>query len=419
MIGPGTVIAARYSLVREIGRGGMSVVYEARHLTIGKRLAIKFLSPAFQEHVESIRRFQREAQIAGTIGHPNICEVHDFGMTGELVPYIVMSYLEGESLSALLRREKVLSPERALGIMVQVLDALVEVHRRGIVHRDLKPGNVFLEWTPRGETVKLLDFGISKIGALSPGSALTQAGSSLGTPSYMSPEQITDSKTVDRRADVYSCGVMLYRMLAGRVLYQGMSMSEILMHIVNAPPPDLASDAPWVSPELRELVAAAIEKDPGRRIASAEELKARIEALGSPPEKAAAATAEAPKPVPAVPAASQKMYEGEWKWIAIGCLGAATVLAITALYLFYRAACPWTALSASPGLQEEEASEAHLASSAQPTSYGASCANSTDCVLPLACVAGACRYRSDENEPCIRAIDCGPGLLCDRGTCVK
>jgi serine/threonine protein kinase len=419
MIGPGTVIAARYSLVREIGRGGMSVVYEARHLTIGKRVAIKFLSPAFQEHVESIRRFQREAQIAGTIGHPNICEVHDFGITGDVEPYIVMSYLEGETLSSLLRREKVLSPPRALAIMLQVLDALVEVHRRGIIHRDLKPGNVFLEQTPRGETVKLLDFGISKIGSLSPGSALTQAGSSLGTPSYMSPEQITDSKTVDHRADVYSCGVMLYRMLAGRVPYEGTGMSEILVHIVNDPPPDLGREIPGVSPGLRELVGRAIEKDPGRRIASAEELKARIEALTSPPTKAAAATAEAPKPVPAVPAASQKMYEGEWKWIAIGCLGAATVLAITALYLFYRAACPWTALSASPGLQEEEASEAHLASSAQPTSYGASCANSTDCVLPLECVAGACRYRSDENGLCISAIDCGPGLLCDRGTCVR
>jgi len=419
MIGPGTVIDGRYSLVREIGRGGMSVVYEARHLTIGKKLAIKFLSPAYQEHVESIRRFQREAQIAGTIGHPNICEVHDFGITGDVEPYIVMSYLEGESLSAMLKREKVLSPQRALGIMVQVLDALAEVHRRGIVHRDLKPGNVFLERTPRGETVKLLDFGISKIGSLSPGSALTQAGSSLGTPSYMSPEQITDSKTVDRRADVYSCGVMLYRMLAGRVPYPGMGMSEIILHIVKDPPPDLEREIPGISPALREIVAAAIERDPARRIPSAEELKARIEALGAPSGMAAVAAAEAPRPVPAVPAASQKMYEGEWKWIAIGCLGAATVLAITALYLFYRAACPWTAISGSPGLQEEEASEAHLASSAQLTSYGASCANSTDCVLPLECVAGACRYRSDENGLCIGAIDCGPGLLCDRGTCVK
>ncbi len=271
---PGTTIAGRYVIQGLIGKGGMSTVYEAQHVQIGKRVAVKFLSKVQGESSAAMKRFQREAKIAGTIGHHNICEVFDFGTTEDGVPFLVMELLDGESLAELLRRERSLSAGSALNIMLQVLDALDEVHSRGIIHRDLKPGNIFIaNIRGHGQVVKLLDFGISKITSTAFSTSLTQDGTALGTPTYMSPEQIREARNIDHRSDIYSCGVILYKMLTGNAPYRGTTIAELIVKIMEEPTPDITQEQPDLPPALAAAVQKSIEKDPGVRFQSAAEFK--------------------------------------------------------------------------------------------------------------------------------------------------
>jgi len=203
MIEPGTIISSRYRISSLIGEGGMGSVYEGKHIHLGKRVAIKVLNKDISENSEVIERFTREARIAGTFGQLNVCEVTDFGLTDDGLPFFVMEYLEGESLSEILNREKRLPVDISLGILNQILDGLEEVHGNGVVHRDLKPENVFITNVKgHGLVVKLLDFGISKI--MQPGvdsMRLTKMGTMLGTPFYIcllytspSPRDVEESR---------------------------------------------------------------------------------------------------------------------------------------------------------------------------------------------------------------------------------
>ncbi len=280
MIAAGTLISDRYEVVRLIGEGGMGEVYEAKHVHIGRHVALKCLNKEFAKDREAIERFQQEARIAGTLGHANICEVMDFGVTEDGQPFLVMELMEGESLSELLKREKPLPVERALEIAAGVLTALEEAHGQGIVHRDLKPENIFIAQVKgHGEVVKLLDFGISKI--MKPGESamrLTKTGMMVGTPFYMSPEQVRARTDIDHRTDLYACGVILYEMLTGKVPFDGRTFNEIIIKIIEEPFPAMGKDD-GIPKDVASLIRWSVEKKPDKRVQTAGELRQAVQKL--------------------------------------------------------------------------------------------------------------------------------------------
>jgi len=278
---PGNLVADRYEVIRLIGEGGMGSVYEAKHKEIEKRVALKILNRELCNSAEIFKRFKQEAKIAGSIGHLNICEVLDFGVTEDGLAFLVMEYLEGESLRSIIEREGRLPIDVSLEIIKQVLDGLEEVHGRGIVHRDLKPENIFITNVKgHGLVVKILDFGISKIRMPGSGSmTMTKTGAMMGTPYYMSPEQIRGSKDVDHRTDIYSCGVILYEMVTGTVPYGGSTFSEVVAHCLEDEFPDPKKVYPDFPADLSNLLRRSMEKDVSKRIESASSFKAEIEKL--------------------------------------------------------------------------------------------------------------------------------------------
>jgi tRNA A-37 threonylcarbamoyl transferase component Bud32 len=272
---PGTIIADRYSIVRLIGEGGMGVVYEARHTSIGRRVALKVVHKEYSSNAVAIERFQQEAKVAATIGHLNICEVMDFGVTDDGLAYIVMEYLEGESLATILGRERKLPVDVAMSILMQIMDALEEVHAKGILHRDLKPENVFITNVKgHGAVVKILDFGISKV--MKPGAdsmRLTQTGTMVGTPYYMSPEHVRAKGDIDQRTDLYACGVILYEMVTGEVPFKGESYSQIIAAILEDPPPDPTRLTPGLSQAVVDFIRWGMQRDREKRPQTAAEYR--------------------------------------------------------------------------------------------------------------------------------------------------
>jgi serine/threonine protein kinase len=212
----GAVVGERYRIVSRIGVGGMGAVYRAEHTMMRRDLAIKVLLTELGGREEFARRFEREAESASRLAHPNIITVTDFGRTPDGLPFLAMEFLAGDSLTSAIKQGP-LSRERALGIIRQILRALDHAHAAGIVHRDLKPDNIMLvERDGQRDVVKILDFGIAKVTQPASGhEALTQAGVIFGTPEYLSPEQAL-GESVDARADLYAAGVILFEMLAGR-----------------------------------------------------------------------------------------------------------------------------------------------------------------------------------------------------------
>jgi serine/threonine-protein kinase len=267
----GRTIGGRYRILGRIGEGGMGTVYLCEHVALGKRMAVKVLRPEFSGDEELLRRFQHEARAASQIGQENIIDVFDFGHTAEGAAYFVMEALDGESLARLLQREQAVPLPRALPILMQICRALGAAHQRGIVHRDLKPENVFVTRREDGsEFVKVLDFGISKSARAPDGKRVTRAGSIIGTPEYMSPEQAAGTN-VDHRSDVYAFGVLAYEMLTGRLPFQGETpLATLLKHQGEAP----ISPRRWrpeLPVEVETLVMKALVKKPeGRQQSMAE-----------------------------------------------------------------------------------------------------------------------------------------------------
>src|SRR5579884_2123766 len=245
----GQVIADRYQVLELIGEGGMGRVYLAEHVRMGRKSAVKVMSPNMALSADAITRFNREAANAARINHPNVAQIYDFGETSDGVLYLAMEFVEGETLRNIIHRDGPLPPARAANLTKQIADALAAAHHLGIVHRDLKPDNIMVGRHHDGsDWVKVVDFGIAKTvqGSGDPGSGsqtVTTAGVSLGTPEYMSPEQLAGER-LDSRTDLYSLGLVLFNMLTGDLPYPKVTSRETLVRRLTEHPRTLAEVAP-------------------------------------------------------------------------------------------------------------------------------------------------------------------------------
>ena len=282
----GSVIGGRYQVRRLCGEGGMGRVYEAEHIDIGKRVALKILHPAYSQTPDLVERLRREARAASKISHPNVVDVTDSGTTDDGAFFFVMEYIEGIELGELIFREKRLEVARALAITAQVCRALQAAHDVNVIHRDLKPENVLI--LPRDgqkDFVKVLDFGIAKSPERDdkdshghPSRRLTHPGMTMGTPEYMAPEQAA-GKPADPRSDIYAVGGILYEMLTGEPPYDGNNFMEILTKKASQPPAPLSGFRSDVPAEIEALIMRTLAKDPAVRPQSMTELEQEIQRL--------------------------------------------------------------------------------------------------------------------------------------------
>jgi serine/threonine-protein kinase len=275
----GKTLSDRYYIRRLVGEGAMGRVYEGHHTGIGKRVAIKIAQKVERRKSELAKRFQREASAPAQIGHPNVADVTDCGTTEAGEFFFVMEFIDGVSLETVIKRDGQIGIERALAIATQICRALEAAHRAGIIHRDLKPSNVMLVRSQdEEELVKVLDFGVAKfLHDTSDAANLTLTGATVGTPKYMSPEQIRGGGTVDFRSDIYSLGAILYTMLSGGHLpIEGASVEEICQRKLTrdaSPLHDHRSDLPQ---DLEELILRCLSRNPAERPQSTEELKKQL-----------------------------------------------------------------------------------------------------------------------------------------------
>jgi eukaryotic-like serine/threonine-protein kinase len=265
----GTILAGRYRLLHQLGKGGMGSVWAAEHLALHSTVAVKLLDTEIAKNPEAVERFQREAQAAATLRSAHVVQVLDYGLEGS-TPYLVMELLSGEDLAARLGRAGRLTPQQLVAVMQQVARAVGRAHDAGIVHRDLKPENIFLVNEGDHELVKVLDFGIAKV---APGFApsATRTGVTMGTPYYMSPEQAEGKREVDHRTDLWALGVIASECLTGVRPFDGETFGELLLNICARPAPIPSSLAP-VPRHFDAWFAKATHRDPAARFQSIHEL---------------------------------------------------------------------------------------------------------------------------------------------------
>jgi serine/threonine protein kinase len=268
---PGAIVADKYRVGHVLGEGGMGLVVAAIHLDLEQPVAIKFLLPDAARNKVAVERFQREARVAARMRSEYVARVYDVGTLDDGVPYIVMEQLQGIDLGKLISRVGALPLTEACEIALQACEALAEVHAAGIVHRDLKPSNLFITRRADGSpAVKLLDFGISKLtfgpedSERDPG--LTATTAIMGSPSYMSPEQLKSTKEVDSRTDVWSLGAVLFEALTGKTAFRGESVPQVCAMIASEEAPLISSLKPGLPAEIERAVAGCLEKDPEKRI---------------------------------------------------------------------------------------------------------------------------------------------------------
>jgi serine/threonine-protein kinase len=272
----GRVIADRYLILARLGEGGMGRVYVAEHVKMNRQCAIKVMNPSLMNDPESARRFAREASNAARILHPNVAAVFDYGEADRVV-YLVMEYVDGDSLSTILERDGALDPRRAIDIARQIADGLSAAHELGLIHRDLKPDNVIVASRRNGrEQAKVVDFGIAKAVSDAPQDSLTRSGLVIGTPEYMSPEQLLGDP-VDARTDIYALGCMLFQMLTGVRPFEAESREIMLRRRLHEPPPHVRDLRPELPRRLDTLIAHMLARAPGDRIASAAEVSAQLD----------------------------------------------------------------------------------------------------------------------------------------------
>src|SRR4051794_26415975 len=264
----GRVFSNRYEIQRELAQGGMAEVYLARDQLLNRPVALKALFPEYAREPSFVERFRREAQAAANLNHPNIVAIYDWGQESGTY-FIVMEYVEGESLRDLIRSEAPIEANTTAEIGAEIASALGFAHREGVVHRDVKPGNVLLT---RNGTVKVTDFGIARAGA---SDGLTQTGSVMGTATYFSPEQ-AQGQSVDGRSDVYSLGIVLYEMVTGVAPFSGDSPVAVAYKHVQEEPTPPSQRNPDVPPDLENIILTAMAKDADLRYQTADDLRADL-----------------------------------------------------------------------------------------------------------------------------------------------
>ncbi len=289
----GSIVADRYHVLRKLGEGGMGQVYLAEHVKMGRKSAVKVMNPEMAHDAEAISRFNREAANASRISHPNVAAVYDFGETGEGLIYLAMEFVEGPPLTTLIAQQGSLPPLRAAEIARQVADALSAAHDMGIVHRDLKPDNIMVARHRDGsDFVKVVDFGIAKA-ADNEAQKVTKTGFVVGTPDYMSPEQLAGD-TLDGRSDIYSLALVTFNMLTGALPFSSESAQESMVMRLTDRPKRLSEMKPgvaWTS-DVQAVMDRALERDANRRYQTAAEFGGALyRAVEAMPESAAAAAA--------------------------------------------------------------------------------------------------------------------------------
>jgi serine/threonine-protein kinase len=283
------MIGGKYKVIAQIGKGGMATVYSAVHVGTDRKVALKVMSPESEaadcdasstsDRSGSMTRFEREARIAGNLDTQHVTRVFDAGRDPVHGPFIAMELLEGDDLKDLIRNLGPLRPELALRIVAQACIGLARAHAIGVVHRDVKASNIFLAADEFGErVVKVLDFGIAKgrrgdkVDPADP-RTLTRTGAMLGSPHYMSPEQVLGTKALDHRADIWSLGVLLYKCVSARTPFDDRdTVGQIIVAIVHAAPPSVQDFAPWVAPEVAQIIGRALKGPPAERFQSAQEM---------------------------------------------------------------------------------------------------------------------------------------------------
>jgi serine/threonine-protein kinase len=273
--GGGALLAGKYRIESEIGSGGSGVVLRATHVGLGQTVAVKMLNESWRGRPEVVARFVREARAAARLRSPHVVRVQDVGFAEDGAPFLVMEYLSGADLAATLSERGPLPIDEVVDCVLQACEALAEAHAAGIVHRDLKPANLFVEKHPDGSrSVKLLDFGISKFAEATTAvdAAVTREGEHMGSPQYMSPEQIVSASRVDARTDVWSMGVVLYELLSGKPPFMGRTVMQLAVAIREDAPVALRELRPEAPAALEAVVARCLSKDPAGRPADAAEL---------------------------------------------------------------------------------------------------------------------------------------------------
>src|SRR4051812_25471456 len=324
-----TMVDGRYRAQKRLGSGGMAEVWCAEDEVLGRRGALKLLGSRYAEGDEVRERFRREAQAPAGLAHPHLVGVFDRS-EWDGTPYIAMELVDGRTLKDLVRERGPLPPGVAVDLTIQVLRALGYAHRRGIVHRDVKPQNVILD--DEGQA-KVADFGIARAGA----SEMTETGTIVGTVQYLSPEQ-AQGLPVSPRSDLYSAGIVLYELLTGRVPFDAESPVSIALKQVSEPPVPPSQLRPGISPALEGVVMRALEKDPARRFASADEFAAALEAARRAPAR----------PVRLEPVAGEPWVEPEdeagsrwWLWLLALLLVVAVALGAYLLAAGKKVAVPY------------------------------------------------------------------------------
>ncbi len=274
----GDVLAGKYRVNKILGIGGMGMVVAATHLELDQRVAIKFMLPGSHESAETSARFLREAKAAGRLNSDHVCRVMDVGRFDNGAPYIVMEYLQGEDLGAVLRRRSPLRVSEAVDFILQGIEGIAEAHANGIIHRDLKPENLFLHKRNDGSPIiKVLDFGISKFAK---GGGSTSTRDIMGSPAYMAPEQMESSTNVDQRADLWSLGVVLYRMVTGKPPFHGDTLPLLCMHVVNDDPEPMSAVRGDLPDGFEAVVMKCLQKEPVDRYRDVGELAAALAPFG-------------------------------------------------------------------------------------------------------------------------------------------
>lgn len=280
----GNVLADKYRVDSTLGVGGFGIVLAATHVHLDEKVAIKLLLPEAAQNPEAVARFLREAKAAVKIRGEHVARVTDVGTLPMGLPYMVMEYLDGQDLSVLVKSSGGQAVPHVVEWVLQSLEAIAEAHAAGMVHRDLKPANLFLTRRPDGTAaIKVLDFGISKVSSLNPeDKGMTKTSDVMGSPYYMSPEQMKSTRDVDARTDIWALGTILYEMLGGQPPFDGETMPALLANILQEPPRNLCELRPDVPPELWAVIYKCLEKRPDDRFSNVAELAAALAPFGPP-----------------------------------------------------------------------------------------------------------------------------------------